>query len=140
MIFSYMLPKMEKGDVIFQLLENYKQLHTYSVTKVHLASLGSFCYSLEGVATSHMQLVKYGLFRSFQLLIFQALLTLQVIVYLFLIKLVTTRLSAVLLLSHAGLYRRHFCWLGMEERLVLMEGTLSHIHTAVWQRRLQRKL
>lgn len=29
MIFSYMLPKMEQGDVIFQLLENYKQLHSY---------------------------------------------------------------------------------------------------------------
>jgi len=57
----------------------------------------------------------------------------QVIVSLYLIKSAKTHFYAVLPFGHARLFIKHYDMLVMEERFVLMEGTVSHIHTAVFQ-------
>ena len=77
--------------------------------------------------------VKYGLLITLLLPILQMPTMRQVIVSLYLIKSAKTHLYAVLPFGHARLFIKHYDMLVTEERFVLMEGTVSHIHTDVFQ-------
>ena len=77
--------------------------------------------------------VKYGLLITLLLPILQMPMMRQVIVSLYLIKSAKTHLYAVLPFGHARLFIKHYDMLVTEERFVLMEGTVSHIHTDVFQ-------
>ena len=77
--------------------------------------------------------VKYGLLITLLLPILQMPMMRQVIVSLYLIKSAKTHLYAVLPFGHARLFIKHYDMLVTEERFVLMEGTVSHIHIAVFQ-------
>ena len=83
--------------------------------------------------------MKHGILITLLLPILQMPMMRQVIVSLYLIKSAKTHLFAVLPFGHARLFIKHYNMLVTEERFVLMEGTVSHIHTAVFQKMLLGK-